>query len=745
MPDYDFRSLSPVDFEHLTRDILNADLKLDLQSYAAGRDQGIDLRQVRPDGTIIVGQCKHYLESSWDTFLRAVRKEAAKGQALHADRYLFVTSRPLTPLQQDKVVEALAPVAVEYDDVWGRDVLNAALGRCPDVERRHIKLWLWSTEMLDSVVNAGRWNRSDATLEDVRDQAKLWVHTAAYDEVRNVLGREGVCIVIGPPGVGKTFLAEMTLLSAVTSNGWEAVHLSGDIEDGWDALKNSTRQFFYFNDFLGETEFAVASRNEPTNLERFIRHIRRHRQHKRFLMTTREQTLGVAAASAYDALQRINADVNRIGVRMGEYSTYARAEILFNHIYFSGIQESERARLAVDNRIISIVEHPAYNPRLIQLGIEKAHDQTAEQILETIRWSLDRPQEVWETSFLALSAAGQQTLLSLATLPSRPCPIDTVRLLAGSTGALDWRMTLRVLEPTWVRITGSPAEKYIGLANPSCRDYLLGVLDDPVFAEEQVARIRLLDQIVSLSRSAGLMAGNPSSVQRPALAHVLMSGRDRLVDNIQGFAGIDLSSPDRSIRSHVKVLINAAGLLAALDAESPVDWLLDRIDHLISEFDTGAVPGAAELFSLATQLAALSIDAEARRDALTEQLVMVGISASKTIHDLDTYEDLPENLRTATTREPVRRFAAVILAAALEDVTQSADDAETVRAAAADLEQRARWYGLEVDIGPLLDLAADLAAREAADAPREEHPAPAVSSRDDPGASIAELFSHLRD
>src|SRR5580700_860310 len=127
LPDYDFRALSPIDFEHLTRDVLNADLKLSLQGYAPGPDQGIDLRQVAADGTVTVVQCKHYLDSSWSTFMRAVRKEAERGLGLGASRYLFVTSRALTPHQQDEIVEALRPMGVTHDHVWGRESLNEAL------------------------------------------------------------------------------------------------------------------------------------------------------------------------------------------------------------------------------------------------------------------------------------------------------------------------------------------------------------------------------------------------------------------------------------------------------------------------------------------------------------------------------------------------------------------------------------------------------------------------------------------
>jgi hypothetical protein len=741
MPDYDFRTLSPVDFEHFARDILNADLGLQLQSYAAGRDQGIDLREVSADGMLIVGQCKHYLESSWSTFLGAVRKEAAKGLALHADRYLFVTCRPLTPGQQDKIVEALNGLQITHDDAWGKDALNAALVRHPEVERAHIKLWLSSAVMLDTLLNAGRWQRGDATLDEVRDHAKLWVHNPVYGQVQEVLEREGTCIVFGPPGVGKTFLAEMVLLSAIADGGWEAVHVSGDIEAAWTALRtDDTRQFFYFNDFLGETELYVASRNEPTNLARFIRRIRQLRATKRFLMTTREQIIGQAATSEYDPLRRVAADAEITGVRLASYSTRARAEILFNHIYFSPITEQDRARLAVDNRIVTIVDHPAYNPRLIQLGIEEARPQTAEEILDTIRRALDRPHEIWDTSFRRLRPTGQQILLSLATLPARPWPLDTIRLLAGSTGgALDWRPTLRVLEPTWLRITGKPAEKYAVLANPGCRDYLLGLLDDSVVAEEQVGRIRLLDQIVSLTRSAGLLPGTMATVHRPELAHALMRRHDQLTDQVRGFIDADRRQP----QTQAKALNDAARLFGVFGSDSQTEWLLDSVTQLIetSAPSSGLCP--ADLFILAENLAVLSTGSQERRAVLVEQLVLTAIDTTDTTRDLDAYESLPEELRTPAVQEAARQAANNAIAAELDFLMRTVDEPETIRTAAEDLEHRARWYGLDVAVGDLLDRVDDLKAQSAVPEP-VERPADPDEDSDD-GLTISELFSRLTE
>jgi hypothetical protein len=41
---YDFKTLSPLDFEDLVPDLLQAELDIRLESFGPGRDQGIDCR-----------------------------------------------------------------------------------------------------------------------------------------------------------------------------------------------------------------------------------------------------------------------------------------------------------------------------------------------------------------------------------------------------------------------------------------------------------------------------------------------------------------------------------------------------------------------------------------------------------------------------------------------------------------------------------------------------------------------------
>jgi len=60
MLNYNFFNLSPPEFEELTRDLLQNHLGLTLESFASGRDQGIDLRYSRANTDKVIILCKRY-------------------------------------------------------------------------------------------------------------------------------------------------------------------------------------------------------------------------------------------------------------------------------------------------------------------------------------------------------------------------------------------------------------------------------------------------------------------------------------------------------------------------------------------------------------------------------------------------------------------------------------------------------------------------------------------------------------
>jgi hypothetical protein len=718
MPEYDFTILSPQDFELLTRDVLNAEYALRLVSHPAGRDQGIDLRGESDSGERIVVQCKHYANSRWPDLQAAVRKEAKRERQPEFDRYVFVTSQPLTAHRREWIIEEFGTVAgfeMTLNDVWAEDDLNEALGRYPDVERRHFKLWLASTNVLETFINAGQWQRREELLERATHHSKVWVAVPEYDEARRLLDEHGVCVLAGPPGAGKSMLAEMLVLESARE-GWNVLPVSSDIEEAWRVFGDDSKQIVYYDDFLGTTELELA-KGESSQIVRFIDKVRSRRSSKRLVLTTREQILK-RAMDADDRLSRLDERPGAGVVRLDGYSAVVKAHMLFNHLYFSDLNTAERARLAVDNRLLTAVAHPSYNPRLVELVTREITERsTTDNVTERLLAVLDNPEELWSATFQKMNALCHDILLTLVTQPPHGCPVEELRALVDVPDAVAWKPALRELEPTWLRLHGRGPEANITLTNPGCRDYLLTVLDDTAVAGERLAKIGRLDEYVALTQVSGLTHG---TAERPGLAYALKQRREHIMSHARDLAQAE---------SDVTAVVLLAG---SHGSKHNTGWVFGLVERLWPDLPSST----RDYLWLAERLSAVPAEDTARRLRLVHRLVLAGLATARTIQDLDAYEAFPESLLPDGAREQIRERAQGLVRAELDDLTYYSDDPEILTADAQALRQRAAGYGLDLDIAALLDRADDLAhtvaTSDAPDLPDDDH---------DPAA----IFRHLAD
>ncbi len=253
MPNYDFRTLSPFDFELLCRDLLQRDLGVRLESFTTGRDQGIDFRYAMAEGDSFIVQCKHYADSGFPSLLSNLRnKERPKLERLNPNRYIVATSVGLTPGNKDNLRAELDPYIVEPADIYGRNDLNNLLGQFPDIEEQHFKLWLTSQPVLERVLHNAIFVQSELTKDDIERKLKLYVPTGVVKRAREILDKEHSCIITGIPGIGKTTLAEIILVDFLTRN-WQVIVVRENIREALDIYQQNRRakQIFYYDDFLG--------------------------------------------------------------------------------------------------------------------------------------------------------------------------------------------------------------------------------------------------------------------------------------------------------------------------------------------------------------------------------------------------------------------------------------------------------------------------------------------------------------
>jgi len=416
MPEYDFHQLSPHDLEVLTRDLLQAHWGVRLENFKTGRDGGIDLRYAAGPATTIV-QVKHYLRTGVTGLLRDLQKEAVKVRRLAPSRYILVTSVPLSPLNKDAIVRAIGADYLQPQDVVGPDDLNNLIGQHPEVEGRHYKLWLASRSVFDRVIHNSALTRSEFKARQVYEQARRYVASDAYPKALQMLADQRVVIIAGPPGVGKTTLADL-LLYAHLEQGYQAVLIQRDVEEGEKLFQPGLRQIFYFDDFMGAT-FAGdrVHGSDDRALLNFIAMVRATPD-ARLVLTTREHVFAQAVGRS-ERLRHADLHDLRVILNMPSYTTMQRARILYNHLYFSDLPDAYRDELLRDEFYMRVVKHEKFNPRLIEWlsSYRRLKHVRVERYRQFVDNLLRDPSEIWRHAYeQEISETGRSVLLAVRTL-----------------------------------------------------------------------------------------------------------------------------------------------------------------------------------------------------------------------------------------------------------------------------------------------------------------------------------------
>ncbi|HYI12858.1 MAG TPA: hypothetical protein VEK57_27665 [Thermoanaerobaculia bacterium] len=478
MPEYDFRSLSSYDFQNLCRDLLQEDLGTCVESFAPNMDRGIDARA----GSTIL-QVKHYANSDLNMLTRTLeRDERPKIETLRPQRYILATSLSLSVPAKDKILALLTPYCQGTHDIMGREDINNLLGRHPDVERRSFKLWLTSTTVLERVLHSGIWDDTSLTIDRIRRRTAQYVTNPSLPRARTILEEHHSCILAGIPGIGKTTLAEILMLEYLDQREFEVFRISESLREIKPVRNAQRKQLFYFDDFLGKTTLDKLERNEDQRLIEFMDDARRN-PNWRFLMTTREYILNTARLR-YETLA--NADLKQCVVDLGDYTRRIRAEILYNHLYFSDLHDDHKYALLEQSAYRRIIRHKNYSPRIIEhitkRDIADAH-APAEYEAHVLS-VLDNPQLLWAHAFdHQLSSAARNLLLVLITLPEETAHDDAMsaftsfhRTMHDQLGfrleSNDFRNALRELDGTFIKTDRWGPDLLISLHNPSVQDFL---------------------------------------------------------------------------------------------------------------------------------------------------------------------------------------------------------------------------------------------------------------------------------
>jgi hypothetical protein len=209
-----------------------------------------------------------------------------------------------------------------------------------------------------------------------------------------------------------------------------------------------------------------------------------HRVHSnkdlRFILTSRDYLLHQAQAQS-GRLSTAAVNASEYTLNIEHYTRASKAQMLFNHIYFSDISVEERDALLYDDFFLKIIDHRNYNPRLIDLLTTADYVSiSGRPIRAAVEAVLENPQELWEKPYRThISDEGRALMLALFFSGGSTAIPALERAFERMTGAIGlefvsadfpvkFRSALKELEGSVLAIQ----DRTVSFSNPGVRDFL---------------------------------------------------------------------------------------------------------------------------------------------------------------------------------------------------------------------------------------------------------------------------------
>lgn len=627
MTDYDFKSLNDKEFEILCTDLLGEVQGRRFERFKAGKDAGIDGRYFTDQGKEVVLQCKHWSNTPLAHLIRALSNiEKPKLDKLKPYRYLLTVSNPLSRADKKAIHRALSPYVVSESDIYGKEDLNDLLKDKAHIEKRHYKLWLHSSSVLGHIFNNAILGRSAFSLEEIVRSSSRYVVTANHEAALKILERLGVVIITGEPGVGKTTLADHLCLHYVTQ-GFDYLKIADDIQEAEAAFDPESKQVIYFDDFLGRNYLEALKGHEGNHITQFLRRIATNKN-KRFVLTSRSTILN-QGKFLIDSFEHSNVQKNEYELRIQSLTDLDKAQILYNHIWHSGLENEYIDQLYLNRRYREIIKHKNFNPRLISYITDATRLETCptDNYWNYIVRSLMNPSQVWDNPFNAQQDDFGRAIILLVVLNGYALGENVLaeayhRFLAlpenqNLHGRREFQSNIRLLTGSFLNRTVSPqGPSIIDLFNPSIGDYVLErYAGDVVALRLGIQSLRTLRSLITLRSLQGnrrLSKDDAKGICDALIEHlaekdfggVSVAYVSALCDVYRGCGGFE-NNVSEALRAAILFIINEGLGEATDDSFEIIEWSVGQ-SIVTPEQALSFITGNIDIVGSYTEMRAIS-------------------------------------------------------------------------------------------------------------------------------------------
>lgn len=525
----EYGNLSPLEFEYVCQDVMQAKLGTALRRFPAGRDDGIDLIDDLETNHIVV-QVKHYWKSSFSALKQALKAERAKVDRLSPGQYYLCCGQTLTPNQTRELYDLFSDYMASEQNILTLLELDEFLTAPQNVGllRKHFKLWLSASSILSELYNQEIFIDSEALLYDVADELPYYVQTGSYLKSRDILERERLLMIVGSPGVGKTTISKMLVLYFASIGYRVRYTTNGDLSGIKRAISaDHSKEIILLDDCLGQCYFRLKDTQE-NELSTLIKFVKRN-PGKILLLNSRITIFNEAREHSVEFSRLFDSSVVQIRrINAEDIPPEEKALILYSLMRRFQVPDQYYQSIRKGKNYRRIVNHQNYNPRIIEYAAWRYRDAGApEGFFDFLMDKLETPKNVWKEEFeRRMDRVDRYFMYTLYSLTSVKARVEydhlekafrkvlevieadisgdqfenTLARLSRSLVRIvsDNKKTVHTREPYYTYYVRGEDRREISVLNPSINDYLQEVFKARELRSFFKAHAYYLEQIIQM-------------------------------------------------------------------------------------------------------------------------------------------------------------------------------------------------------------------------------------------------------
>ncbi|AKD56984.1 nSTAND3 domain-containing NTPase [Spirosoma radiotolerans] len=510
MLNYDFQILSPIEFEEISRDLIQNHLNIFLESFTDGKDGGIDFRYSSTKENAIIVQCKRY--KTFKDLIYVLKREANVLDNLSPSKYIITTSVGLTPMQKKEIKELFKKYIKSTKDILGRNDLNNLLGKNPEIEKKYYKLWISSFNILNNILHSKVYNESNFDKDTIKSIAERYVMNPSYSNAIKILNEKRYVIITGIPGIGKSTLARMLAYKYLGEKKCnEYVYMSTSVDEGTEVFSESESQFFLFDDFLGgnflDNNLKI---NEEKKIVSFIEKI--SKSSNKFLILTSREYIYRQAKAKFEIFNRKDLEISNCVIDLENYTKLVRAKIFYNFLVYNNVDYKFIENTTFNGNYNKIINHPNFNPRILDIYINHEYLKTINpsEFTAKIMEFLSNPEQVWQAVFENHITNLSRCILTIILTTGTPIAKSDLNQLIGSfsekysnkynvnSSTASINLSIKELENTFINVRADDnLLSYIEFKNPSVKDFLMYYYkDESIQIEDTIDVAIFINQLI---------------------------------------------------------------------------------------------------------------------------------------------------------------------------------------------------------------------------------------------------------